>query len=225
MMKVIAMNSPIIRILLADDHDMVRKGLRVLLEQYDDLRIVGEARDGQMAVDQCRHIKPDVLLLDINMPRMDGLTALTLLRQSCPQTHVIALTSFGDTEVQRAIKGGAISYLMKNVSGDELATAIRRAIGGQSTLSPEATSTLSPEATQVLIRATVQPAQLGHDLTERERQVLALMIEGLNNRTIGERLFISSSTVKNHVSSILSKLGTVSRTQAVALAVEHGLIN
>ncbi len=218
MMKVIAMNSPIIRILLADDHDMVRKGLRVLLEQYDDLRIVGEARDGQMAVDQCRHIKPDVLLLDINMPRMDGLTALSLLRQSCPDTHIIALTSFGDTEtVQKAIKGGAISYLMKNVSGDELATAIRRAIDGQ--------STLSPEATQVLIRATVQPAQLGHDLTKRERQVLALMIEGLNNRTIGERHFISSSTVKNHVSSILSKLETVSRTQAVALAVEHGLVN
>ncbi|MBK9121602.1 MAG: response regulator transcription factor [Chloroflexi bacterium] len=206
-----------IRIVLADDHDMVRKGLRVLLEQFDDLEIVGEARDGQAAIDVCRELKPDVLLLDMTMPQMNGLTALPLLRQHCPETQVIALTSFGDPDtVQTAIKNGAISYLMKNVTGDELASAIRKAHGGQ--------PTLSPEATQVLMRAATQPPPLGHDLTEREREVLALMAEGLNNRMIGERLYISSSTVKNHVSSILSKLGTISRTQAVALAVEHGLV-
>lgn len=206
-----------IRIVLADDHDMVRKGLRVLLEQFEDLEIVGEARDGQAAIDVCRELKPDVLLLDMTMPQMNGLTALPLLRQHCPETQVIALTSFGDPDtVQTAIKNGAISYLMKNVTGDELASAIRKAHGGQ--------PTLSPEATQVLMRAATQPPPLGHDLTEREREVLALMAEGLNNRVIGERLYISSSTVKNHVSSILSKLGTISRTQAVALAVEHGLV-
>jgi two-component system, NarL family, response regulator LiaR len=128
------------------------------------------------------------------------------------------LTSFGDPEtVQNAIKSGAISYMMKNTSGDELANAIRKACNGQ--------STLSPEATQVLMRVATQPPPVGHDLTDREREVLALMTEGLNNRVIGERLYISSSTVKNHVSSILSKLGTISRTQAVALAVERGLVH
>jgi len=207
-----------IRVALADDHDMVRKGLSVLLEQFDDLEIVGEAKDGQAALDLCRRINPDVLLLDMIMPRMDGLQVINVIREQCPNTQVIALTSFGDQEtVQKAIKGGAIGYLMKNVSGDELANAIRKAHQGQ--------STLSPEAAQVLIRATVQPPQIGHDLTEREREVLALMIEGLNNREIAEQLIISSSTVKNHVSSILSKLQTSSRTHAVALAVEHGIIN
>lgn len=207
-----------IRVILVDDHDMVRKGLRVLLEQYDDLEIVAEARDGEAAIDLCRQLKPDVILLDMIMPRMDGLTALPLLRQHCPETQVIALTSFGDSDtVQNAIKRGAVSYLLKNVSGDELASAIRKAQQGQ--------AVLSPEATQVLIRAATQPPAVGHDLTEREREVLALMTEGLNNRTIGERLFISSSTVKNHVSSILGKLGTISRTHAVAIAIEHGIVH
>jgi NarL family two-component system response regulator LiaR len=207
-----------VRLILVDDHDMVRKGLRVLLEQFDDLEIVGEARDGEAAIDLCRQLKPDVMLLDMIMPRMDGLTALPLLRQHCPETQVIALTSFGDSDtVQSAIKHGAISYLLKNVSGDELASAIRKAKQGQ--------PVLSPEATQVLIRAATQPPAVGHDLTDREREVLALMTEGLNNRTIGERLFISSSTVKNHVSSILGKLGTISRTHAVAIAIEHGIVH
>ncbi|MDX2137528.1 MAG: response regulator transcription factor [Chloroflexota bacterium] len=206
-----------IRIVLADDHDMVRKGLRALLEQYQDLEIVGEAKDGQAVVDVCRRFQPDVLLLDMLMPRQNGIDALPALRQHCPDMNILALTSFDDADtVQQAIKGGAIGYLMKNVSGNELATAIRKAQMGQ--------STLSPEAAQVLIRATTQPLQIGHDLTERERGVLALMKEGLNNRQIAERLVISSSTVKNHVSSILSKLSTVSRTQAVAVAVEHNLV-
>jgi NarL family two-component system response regulator LiaR len=159
-----------------------------------------------------------VVLMDMIMPRMDGITATEHIRQACPDTGVIALTSFSDEEnVQAALKAGAIGYLMKNISGDELANAIRRAAAGE--------STLAPEAAQVLIRATVRPPALGHDLTDREREVLALMIEGLNNREIGEQLVISSSTVKNHVSSILGKLGTTSRTQAVALAVEHHIVN
>lgn len=212
------MNNEHIRVALADDHDMVRKGLSVLLEQFEDLEIVGEAKDGQAALDLCRRINPDVLLLDMIMPRMDGIEVIATIREQCPDTQIIALTSFGDQEtVQKAIKSGAIGYLMKNVSGDELANAIRKAHQGQ--------STLSPEAAQVLIRATVQPPQIGHDLTDREREVLALMIEGLNNREIAEHLIISSSTVKNHVSSILSKLQTSSRTHAVALAVEHGIIH
>lgn len=206
-----------IRVLIVDDHNMVRKGLITLLEEFDDLIVMGEAGDGEMAVHACRESCPDVVLMDMLMPRMDGVTAIARIRQVCPQTQLIALTSFSDeTNVQNALKAGAISYLMKNVSGDELANAIRRAHEGQ--------STLAPEAAQILIKATTRPPAPGHDLTERELEVLALMIEGLNNREIGERLIISSSTVKNHVSSILSKLGTTSRTQAVALAVEHKII-
>lgn len=206
-----------IRVLIVDDHNMVRKGLITLLEEFDDLMVMGEAGDGEMAVHACRESCPDVVLMDMMMPRMDGVTAIAKIRQVCPQTQLIALTSFSDeTNVQNALKAGAISYLMKNISGDELANAIRRAHEGQ--------STLAPEAAQILIKATTRPPAPGHDLTERELEVLALMIEGLNNREIGERLIISSSTVKNHVSSILSKLGTTSRTQAVALAVEHKII-
>lgn len=206
-----------ITVLIVDDHNMVRKGLSVLLGEFPDLAVAGEAADGEIAVEFCRRNCPDVVLMDMLMSRMDGITATRLIREVCPATQVIVLTSFNeDNQVQEALKAGAIGYLMKNISGDELATAIRRAHEGQ--------STLAPEAAQVLIRAAVQPPAPGHDLTEREREVLGLMIEGLNNREIGERLIISSSTVKNHVSSILSKLGTTTRTQAVALAVEHKML-
>ncbi len=206
-----------IRVIIVDDHNMVRQGLKVLLEEFEDLKVVAEAGDGEMAVNVCRQDCPDVVLMDMIMPRMDGIAATKVIRDACPDTHVIALTSFSDEEhVQDALRAGAVGYLMKNVSGDELANAIRRASEGQ--------STLAPEAAQLLIQATTRPPALGHDLTDRELEVMALMVEGLNNREIGERLYISSSTVKNHVSSILSKLGTASRTQAVALAVEHKII-
>jgi DNA-binding NarL/FixJ family response regulator len=206
-----------IRVFIADDHNMVRKGLQTLLEEFDDLEVIGEASDGEAALNACRDQCPDVILMDMLMPRMDGITATSKIREVCPKAQVIALTSFSDeANVQAALKAGVIGYLMKNVSGDELASAIRRAHEGQ--------STLAPEAAQVLIKATTRPPTPGHDLTERELEVLALMKEGLNNREIGERLVISGSTVKNHVSSILSKLGTTSRTQAVALAVEHRIV-
>lgn len=207
-----------IRVLIVDDHHMVRRGLIVLLEEFDDLEIVGEAGDGEMAVDMCRNKCPDVVLMDMIMPRMDGITATGLIRKACPTTQVITLTSFTEeAHVNAILKAGAIGYLLKNVSGNDLASAIRRAKDGE--------STLAQEVAQILIKATTRPPALGHDLTDREREVLALMIEGLNNREIGEQLIISSSTVKNHVSSILSKLDTTSRTQAVALAVEHGILD
>lgn len=207
-----------IRVLIVDDHNMVRKGLRTLLEEFDDVEVIAEAADGEMAIDLAKSQCPDVVLMDMVMPRMNGVEATVNIRRHCPNTQIVALTSFSDEDnVQAALKAGVVGYLMKNVSGDELASAIRRAHAGQ--------STLAPEAAQVLIRATTRPPALGHDLTERELEVLALMIEGLNNREIGEHLVISSSTVKNHVSSILAKLGTTSRTQAVALAVEHRIIS
>lgn len=210
-------DSHAIRVILVDDHHMVRKGLAVLLEEFEDLSVIGEAGDGEYAVTLCQRQCPDVVLMDMMIPRLDGIAATAKIRESCADTQVIVLTSFSDEErVQAALKAGAIGYLMKDVSGDELANAIRRAHAGE--------STLSPQAAQVLIRATTRPPALGHDLTDREREILALMIEGLNNREIGERLVISSSTVKNHVSSILSKMNTTSRTQAVALAVEHKIL-
>lgn len=206
-----------IRVLIVDDHDMVRKGLRVLLENFDELSVIGETGDGMAAADFCRNNTVDVVLMDMLMPRMDGVEATKLVREVSPETQVIALTSFENDEyVEKALKAGAIGYLMKNISGSNLAEAIRKACSGE--------STLAPEAAQILIRATTRPMPLGHDLTEREREVLVYMIQGLNNRQIGERLVISGSTVKNHVSSILSKLNTTSRTQAVALAVEHKII-
>jgi len=206
-----------ISVLIADDHYMVRRGLSVLLSEFPDFTVVGEVVDGELAVAFCRQHCPDVVLMDMLMPRIDGVQATQMIRQVCPATQVIALTSFMNEEmIQDMLKAGAAGFLMKNVSGDELALAIRRAREGQ--------PTLAPEVAQVLIRASVQPPAIGHDLTEREREVLKLMIQGLNNREIGENLIISSSTVKNHVSSILSKLGTVTRTQAVALAVEHKIV-
>lgn len=210
-------DKPLIRIIIADDHKMVRTGLVVLLEEFDDLEVIAEAGDGEYAVDLCRRDCPDVVLMDMKMPRMDGIEATAKLRGYCPNTKVVILTSFTEEEdVQAALQAGALGYIMKDVSGDELANAIRRAHAGQSTLS-------SPAA-QALIKAATRPPALGHDLTDREYEVLELMARGLNNREIGEQLYISSSTVKNHVSSILNKLGTTSRTQAVALAVENKII-
>jgi NarL family two-component system response regulator LiaR len=211
------MTSQKIRVLIVDDHDMVREGLRVLLDNFDDFDVVADAADGEIAVELCRRLNPDVVLLDMVMPVMNGVTAAAKIRTLCPDTRIVALTSFDDERtVQDALKAGVTSYVMKNVSVDELSNVIRKAYNGQ--------STLAPEATRMLIRAATRPPSLGFDLSEREREVLAMMTKGVSNREIGEHLYISSSTVKNHVSSILSKLGAVSRTQAVAMAVEHHLV-
>jgi two-component system, NarL family, response regulator LiaR len=206
-----------IRVMIVDDHDMVRSGLEVFIETFEDLEFVGEANNGEDAVRLCEQLKPDVILMDLKMPRMDGVTAIATIRQAYPGVQIIALTSFKDKNmVHSALQAGAIGYLLKNASIDELATAIRSAKSGR--------STLSPEATQALIEATTQPPPPGHDLTERELEVLALMVDGLNNREIADSLTISRSTVKNHVSNILSKLGVSSRTEAVAMAVEYQLV-
>jgi len=206
-----------IRVLLVDDHAVVRSGLAAFLLAFDDLELVGEAASGEEAVRLCEQSRPDVVLMDLVMPGMDGATATRAIRERCPQIQVIALTSFKEKElVEGALEAGAIGYLLKNVSAEELADAIRKAHAGK--------PTLAPEATQVLIQAARQPPAPGFDLTEREREVLALMVEGLSNPEIAERLVVSPSTVKFHVSNILSKLGVASRTEAVALAVQHHLV-
>ena len=207
-----------IRVLLVDDHAVVRSGLGAFLMVYDDLELVGEAENGRDALRMVPELKPDVIIMDLVMPEMDGATATRKIREQYPHTQIIALTSFReDTLVQGALQAGAISYLLKNVSADELARAIRAAYAGR--------STLSPEAAQVLIHAATRPPAPGFDLTERERDVLALMVKGLSNSEIAAKLVVSASTVKFHVSNILSKLGVASRTEAVAMALQQHLVD
>jgi len=210
--------SQLIRVMVVDDHTMVRRGLATFLKVYDDLELVGEADNGETAIELCGQVSPDVILMDLMMPEMDGATATRIIRQQFPKVQVVALTSFKDQEiVQKALQAGAIGYLLKDVSASELARAIRAAHSGR--------ATLSPEATQALVNAANQPPAPGHDLTERERVVLALMVEGLNNTQIAARLVVSPSTIKTHVSHILSKLGVASRSEAVALALRSGLVD
>jgi NarL family two-component system response regulator LiaR len=206
-----------IRVMLVDDHTMVRRGLATFLKVFDDLELVGEAADGTAAIQLCGHILPDVILMDMLMPDMDGVAATEVIRQRFPTVQVIALTSFKEEKlVQDALKAGAIGYLLKDVSAEKLAQAIREAHAGR--------STLSPEAAQALVQAASQPPPPGHDLTGRERAVLVLMVAGLNNTEIAEKLVVSPSTIKTHVSHVLAKLGVTGRTEAVALAVRHHLI-
>ncbi len=212
-------NSPSqpIRVMLVDDHTMVRRGLATFLKVFDDLQLAGEAESGEAAIRLCAEVLPDVILMDMVMPDMDGAAATRAIRQQFPQVQVIALTSFKEGDlVKNALEAGAIGYLLKDVSADELAGAIRAAHAGR--------ATLSPEAAQALVETANQPPEPGLDLTEREREVLTLMVEGLNNTQIAGRLTVSSSTIKSHVSNILSKLGVTSRTEAVTLALRSHII-
>jgi two-component system, NarL family, response regulator LiaR len=206
-----------IRVMVVDDHAMVRRGLATFLKVFDDLVLAGEAESGEAAVKLCAKIFPDVILMDLMMRGMDGSSATRLIRQQFPNVQVIALTSFKDEGlVQNALQAGAIGYLLKDVTADELAQAIRDAHAGR--------ASLSPEVARTLVHAANQPPPPGSDLTERERVVLALMVEGLNNTQIAARLVVSPSTIKSHVSHILSKLGVASRSEAVALALRSGLV-
>ncbi len=206
-----------IRVLIVDDHAMVRKGLLAILKNKPELELVGEARDGREAIDCCGQLKPDVVLMDLVMPELGGVAATRAIHQRWPNIRVIALTSFQEKElVQDALQAGAIGYLLKNVSGDELAEAIRQAHGGR--------PTLAPEAVQALVQPASEATTLGADLTRREQEVLALLVKGMSNPEIAERLVISRATVKVHVSSILSKLGVASRGEAISLAIQNKLV-
>ena len=211
------MNShPPIRIVLVDDHAMLRKGLAVFLMSYPDLKLVGEAANGHEALDLCANRQPDVLLMDLMMPIMDGITATRLIRHDFPDIRVIALTSFGEERLIRdVLESGAISYLFKKISADDLAKAIRDAYDG--------ISTYAPEVTDILARSIRQPHSIFEDLTSREREVLALIVKGMRNNEISSQLVISPSTTKSHISSILAKLGVASRSEAIVKVLEHNL--
>jgi two-component system, NarL family, response regulator LiaR len=206
-----------IRVFIVDDHEMVRSGLAAFLSVHRDLQVAGEASTGEEAVAKCRQIQPDVVLMDMILPGMDGAATTAEIRRLCPHTQVIALTSFKEANlVNSALQAGAISYLYKNVSAGDLASAIRAAAVGQ--------PTIAPDALHALLRSSANNKQPGYDLTEREMDVLRYMVKGMNNQQIADELIVSRSTVKAHVSSILSKLSVTTRTEAVALAIRTNIL-
>ena len=205
------------RILITDDHGVVRQGLRMFLSLEPDLEVVGEAANGREALALARELKPDVVLMDLLMPVMDGIEATEAIRSEMPEVEVIALTSvLEDTAVSGAVRAGAIGYLLKDTDAEELKRAIQAAAEGRVHLAPEAAARLMRE-----VRGPESP----EELTERETEVLRLVARGHANKQIASSLFVSEKTVKAHVSSILLKLGVQSRTQAALHAVRTGLVN
>jgi len=207
----------VIRLVIVDDHDLLRSGLALYIQTCQDLLLVGEASSGKEALEVCERLQPDIVLMDLMMPETDGITAIRLLRERFPLIRTIALSSFADeTLVPSALAAGAISYILKNTSVDALASAIRDAYVGK--------VTLAPEAAQALVNAAQRPTVPNYPLSAREREVLELLVEGMTNTEIAERLIIGTSTVKKHVSSIFAKFGVTSRAEAVALALRHHLV-
>ena len=207
-----------ISVLIVDDHDVLRKGITSFLKAYPDLTLIGEADNGAEAVEQCAALRPDVVLMDLMMPEMDGITAIKTILAQAPDTRIIAFSSFVEPELaQAAVEAGVTGYLLKNISADQLANAIRSANSGFSTLAPEVSQSLA-EQTQS------EPEKSTYDLTKREQDVLKLLMGGLSNAEIGQRLHISKHTVKNYVSNVLDKLEVSSRTEAVSLALQEEIV-
>ncbi len=209
----------VIRVLVVDDHLVVRQGFATLLRVFPDIMLVGEARNGEEAVTLTDELHPDVILMDMIMPQMNGVDAIRAIRKKHTAIQIVAMTSFTDDKqlVQAATEAGAIGYIFKDVSITDLADAIRAVYRG--------IPALSPNATRLLIQAKSGRTVANFNLTDRELEVLALMVEGLTNQDIGERLSVSLATVKFHVSSILRKLSASSRTEAVTLAHQHRLVH
>ena len=206
-----------IKVMIVDDHLMARDGLKVFLSIHDDIEVIADTDSGQEALELCHQLQPDVILMDIVMPEMDGPTATALILEQCPQVQIIALTTFVEEDlVQQALQAGAISYMLKDVHPDRLAQAIRDACVGK--------GTIDATAAQALMQAKDQPAGLESTLTEREIDVLRLLAQGTLNKEIAQTLNISLGTVRFHTSNIYKKLGVSNRTEAARLALEQGLI-
>lgn len=213
--------TPVITVLIVDDHPIVRQGLRTLLDLQDDIRVAGEAVNGKAAVELAARVKPDVVLMDLMMPEMDGIEATRQISAVCPASRVIALTSFvEDDKVIPAIQAGAVSFLLKDVSPDDLMDAIRAAYHGEARLHPLVMRKLMR---QVAAQAPAARAN-APDLTGREFEVLGLVTQGLSNREIADKLVISEKTVKTHLSSLLGKLGQEDRTRLAIYALKNGLV-
>ena len=210
-----------IRVLLVDDHGVVRRGLRGYLELLDDIEIVGEAENGRLGVEAARELRPDVVLMDLLMPEMDGIAATAAIRAELPGVEVVALTSFvEEARVTAALEAGAAGFILKDADADDVAEAIRAAHRGEVHLDPAVASIVARRVREKATETT------GDDeaLTSREHEVLGLVARGLSNREIATRLAITERTARTHVSNILGKLGLASRTQAALYAVEHGLV-
>jgi DNA-binding NarL/FixJ family response regulator len=215
-----------IRVLIADDQQLVREGLCVLLDLIPDICVVGEASNGTEAVERARQLEPDVILMDVQMPELDGVAATRQIQDTCPEVKVIILTTFDDDEyVFEGLLAGAAGYLLKDVPSEQLAEAIRAAARGEAFIHPSVTRKVVAELTRLTEREHVRREQpLAEPLSLREMEVLALLAESLSNQEIADRLYIAPGTVKNHVSNILSKLNARDRTQAVLQAKELGLL-
>jgi NarL family two-component system response regulator LiaR len=206
-----------IKVLIVDDHPVVRDGLKNMFLVFDDLELIGEAENGNVALASCHQNTPDVILMDVLMPGMDGIDATRAILELYPQVKIIMLTSYPDDKlVQKSLEAGAIGYLLKNAPIDTLADAVRAAFAGK--------PSLAAEVTLALIRAKTDPIKLGSDLSKRELEVLALIVEGMSNDEIANRLVISPATARHHVSACIQKLGAANRAQAASLAVKHGLV-
>ena len=214
-----------IRVLIVDDHQVVRLGLRTFLDLQDDIEVVGEAGDGLAAIDQASRLKPDVMLMDIVMPKLDGIAATRRIKEAEPGIGVIALTSFaGDDQVLPALEAGASSYLLKDVTPEELVEAIRAVHRGEPRLHPDALRKVMEAAMGARPdEAPAAPDSAAGDLTERELEVVALVAQGRSNREIADQFVISEKTVKTHVGHALAKLGLKDRTQLAIYALKHGL--
>jgi DNA-binding NarL/FixJ family response regulator len=213
------MDAAPIRVLLVDDHAVVRMGLRAFFDQLDDIDVVGEASDGSEGVAMTRRLKPDVVLMDLLMPNMDGITAIGRIKAELPETEIVTMTSFIEEEkVTSALEAGASGYVLKDAEAEEVAQAIRAAYAGEVHLDPAVARLLAQR-----LRKKSPEDQLVEPLTDRERDVLRLLGQGMSNKEIGSELFITERTARTYVSNILGKLGLASRTQAALWAVEHKL--
>jgi DNA-binding NarL/FixJ family response regulator len=212
-----------IRLLLVDDQRLMREGLRTLLELESDFEVVGEAGDGQAALDLYAQLEPDVVLMDIRMPVMTGVEATRRLRERWPEARVIILTTFDDdANVFEGLRAGALGYLLKDVSGEDLASAVRTVMAGGALIEPSVARRVFAEFAR--LKPAARPADLPEPLSERELEVLRLLADGLSNKEIGQKLSLAEGTVKNYVTNVLGKIGARDRTQAALRARELGLI-
>ena len=206
-----------IKVLIVDDHSLVRNGIRTILSIYDDIEVIGEAENGKEALEICGKCLPDVVLMDLIMPEINGIEATKKILESWPTIKVVTLTSFVDKKlIEDSLKAGAIGYVLKNISGENLVATIRDAKKGK--------STLSSEASDFLISNIKKPTVVEYQLTNQEKNILGCLVEGLSNKNIAQKLVLSLSTVKFHVSNILNKLGASSRAEAISIAIKNKLV-